>query len=152
MLSLPKTIILCFGAFNFSQATQRADKSVVQLGLMVAESIDCPFPYFPIPYGCWCGITLPYPPAHEEPIDEFDANCKVHDHCYDAAVETGCDWLDEYVWAYDWKWDGSEIICSEDQDPCQKMMCECDKGVAGALKVAAEKLGCPESDPGCPDP
>ena len=26
---------------------------IVQLGLMVAEVINCPFPYFPIPYGCW---------------------------------------------------------------------------------------------------
>ena len=26
---------------------------IAQLGLMVAEVINCPFPYFPIPYGCW---------------------------------------------------------------------------------------------------
>ena len=26
---------------------------VLQLALMVAETIDCGFPYFPIPYGCW---------------------------------------------------------------------------------------------------
>ena len=33
-----------------------------------------------------CGITLPYPPAHEEPIDIFDAQCKTHDICYDQAL------------------------------------------------------------------
>ena len=27
-----------------------------------------------------------------------------------------------------------QVICSEDQDICQKLMCECDKGVAYALR------------------
>ncbi|XP_023342172.1 phospholipase A2 isoform X2 [Eurytemora carolleeae] len=127
-------------------------RSIIQLALMVAESIDCSFPYFPIPYGCWCGITIPYPPVHEEPVDEFDATCKVHDHCYDDAVEYGCDWLDEYVWSYDWDFDENNVItCSEDQDICQKMMCNCDKAVAEALKETAAEYGCPASDPGCPE-
>ena len=57
--------------------------ALINLASMAIEYIPCGFPYFPIPYGCWCGITLPYPPAHEEPIDSFDAKCKTHDICYD---------------------------------------------------------------------
>ena len=53
---------------------------------MAVEYIPCSFPYFPIPYGCWCGITIPYPPAHEEPIDQFDAKCKTHDICYEESL------------------------------------------------------------------
>jgi hypothetical protein len=44
---------------------------------MAARYINCPFPYFPIPYGCYCGITI-VPPDHP-PIDEYDASCMVHD-------------------------------------------------------------------------
>ena len=68
---------------------------------MVATSLDCPFPYFPIPYGCWCGLG-PYQPNPHRPIDEFDAACKEHDLCYDEAVASGCDVFDEYFWNYSW--------------------------------------------------
>ena len=52
---------------------------------MAISYIPCSFPYFPIPYGCWCGITVPFPPNHDEPIDNFDEKCKVHDYCYEDA-------------------------------------------------------------------
>ena len=51
---------------------------------MAVSYIPCSFPYFPIPYGCWCGISVPFPPKHE-PIDNFDEKCKVHDYCYEDA-------------------------------------------------------------------
>ena len=47
---------------------------------MATKVIKCPLPVFPIPYGCWCGITLSKDPG--DPIDDFDAACMVHDQCY----------------------------------------------------------------------
>ena len=52
---------------------------------MAAQYMPCPFPYFPIPYGCWCGITIPWPARHD-PIDTFDEKCKIHDYCYEDAI------------------------------------------------------------------
>ena len=58
--------------------------------------------YFPIPYGCWCGITENWPPL-SEPIDQFDAACKVHDYCYNNATkELGCTEFDRYGRFYNW--------------------------------------------------
>ena len=31
-------------------------------------------------------IFCNHSPAHEEPIDTFDAQCKIHDICYDRAL------------------------------------------------------------------
>ena len=52
---------------------------------MAVHYIPCDFPVFPIPYGCWCGITVPFPAKHE-PIDIFDEQCKIHDYCYEDAL------------------------------------------------------------------
>jgi hypothetical protein len=67
---------------------------------------------FPIPYGCWCGITDPFP-AEGDPIDNYDQHCKNHDYCYVEGIEQlGCTVLDEYVWLYDWdKVDGKVGPC-----------------------------------------
>lgn len=81
---------------------------------MVAEYIPCPFPYFPIPYGCWCGITIPFPPLHEEPVDVFDAQCKSHDYCYEEVnAEQGCNLLDNYFWSYEWHLIKGEVLILE---------------------------------------
>ncbi len=44
---------------------------------MAAAYIPCDFPYFPIPYGCFCGITITLP-VHP-PVDAFDESCMIHD-------------------------------------------------------------------------
>eukprot|EP00093_Oithona_nana_P002043 02043.XXX_36226_37015_1 [CDS] Oithona nana genome sequencing. len=116
---------------------------------MAVSYIPCSFPYFPIPYGCWCGISVPFPPKHE-PIDNFDEKCKVHDYCYEDAYPQGCDILDAYVWDYDWKIENNTIVCDANQDFCQKMICECDAKVISALAEECINAGCPESNPGCP--
>ncbi len=77
--------------------------------------------------------------------------CGEHDHCYDDGIAAGCDWLDEYVWSYDWLVDeNKEVTCAEDQEFCQKFFCNCDKEVAYALRDKVAELGCPKSNPGCP--
>ena len=63
--------------FNFSYFT-----ALVNLIAMAYEYLPC---LFPIPYGCWCGITIPFP-AQNDPIDEYDALCKSHDYCYEEGI------------------------------------------------------------------
>ena len=75
---------------------------------MAATHIPCDFPYFPIPYGCWCGITLPWPSPYK-PIDDLDEACKSHDWCYEAAADEGCSIWDEYVFNYKWHDDNGEV-------------------------------------------
>ena len=72
------------------------------MAVMMAKITKCPFPYLPVPYGCWCGPTIPWPQT-EDPIDKVDALCKTHDYCYeDAEINLGCDILDEYILPYKW--------------------------------------------------
>jgi len=54
--------------------------ALINLGAMTAAYVPCPFPYFPIPYGCYCGITITPPP--QPPIDIFDQECKDHDQVF----------------------------------------------------------------------
>ena len=68
---------------------------------MAASHIPCDFPYFPIPYGCWCGITLPWPSPWKA-VDDFDSSCKTHDYCYEDANALGCGVMDDYVYLYSW--------------------------------------------------
>ena len=75
--------------------------ALINLSLMAAEHIPCDFPYFPLPYGCWCGITYPFP-SPWKPVDSFDATCKTHDFCYEDANSAGCGVMDDYVWNYKW--------------------------------------------------
>ena len=59
--------------------------AILNLASMAVQYMPCPSPYFPIPYGCWCGITIPFPARHD-PIDTFDEKCKIHDYCYEDAI------------------------------------------------------------------
>ena len=71
---------------------------------MAAEHIPCDYTWWHISYGCWCGITIPFP-SPWKPIDTFDAACKTHDYCYQDTQDNDtldCDILDEYVWNYKW--------------------------------------------------
>ena len=56
--------------------------ALVNLVAMAYAYLPC---YFPIPYGCWCGITIPFP-AQNDPVDEYDALCKSHDFCYEDGI------------------------------------------------------------------
>ena len=68
--------------------------------MMASQTLPCSFP---LPYGCWCGPTSPFPAPHP-PVDAFDAACRDHDYCYaDAEAGEGqCGFLDEFVWLYQW--------------------------------------------------
>ncbi|CAJ0559608.1 unnamed protein product, partial [Mesorhabditis spiculigera] len=82
-------------------------------------------------YGCWCGIGG----AHE-PVDGIDACCKVHDKCYDAAVDAKVcyDTAWEYVDDYSWKCENGTAICTDTSSPCKVALCACDKAVVECWK------------------
>ena len=44
-----------------------------------------------------------------------------------------------------------QIVCEEEQDFCQKYICECDKAVIMALAEETKESGCPDGNPGCPN-
>ena len=45
-----------------------------------------------------------------------------------------------------------KITCDEDQNFCQKFICECDAKVIKSLAEETQISGCPPKNPGCPDP
>ncbi len=123
--------------------------ALLNLASMMWNVLPC---IFPIPYGCWCGITIPFP-APEDPIDEYDATCKTHDFCYEDGALLNCTSLDEYVWLYSWDLtDDGRVVCDAfNNDACQQHFCECDRDVTHGLAALVEQLGggeCPVN-PGC---
>ena len=75
---------------------------------MAKKVVPCPFPYMPVPYGCYCGITLGKP--NSGPIDDFDELCKRHDKCYARVEQRGCrSTYDEYIAPYSWELIGNKV-------------------------------------------
>nr|AHJ09588.1 phospholipase A2 [Trimeresurus cardamomensis] len=70
-------------------------------------------------YGCFCGKG-----GHGRPQDATDRCCFVHDCCYGRV--NGCDPKDDF---YTYREENGNIVCEED-NPCTKEICECDKDAA----------------------
>ena len=133
------------------EATPKNQFKTTNLLGMAMHFIDCPTA-IPNKYGCWCGLTIPFPAPHD-PVDHIDGLCKVHDYCYADALKSGCTALDEYVWPYQWEVSDAGIIkCAKNQARCQRAICQCDKKVVEGLAVYTKKNGCLIRDPGCPTP
>ena len=129
-------------------APRKQFKTTTLLG-MAMHFIDCPNA-IPNKYGCWCGLTIPFPAPHE-PVDHIDGLCKVHDYCYADALKSGCTALDEYVLPYQWEVSNAGTIkCAKNQARCQRAICQCDKKVVEGLATYTKKNGCLINDPGCP--
>ena len=75
---------------------------------MATAVSPCPFPYMPVPYGCYCGLTFGKPDY--DPVDDFDELCKHHDECYEEVEQGGCkSAYDEYIAPYSWELNGSTV-------------------------------------------
>ena len=59
-------------------------------------------------YGCYCGVNTDLS-ENNPTMDEIDAICKVHDHCWaeaekmDICKGQSAPWKEGYVWSYDEK-------------------------------------------------
>lgn len=128
------SLLLCLVITIKGEANNRREKlkSIANLGVMAATHIPCSYPYFPIPYGCWCGPTRPWPSPFK-PIDEFDEICKSHDWCYQDAIETKCLYWEVYLLNYKWHDENGKIICDQSNNSCQMKVCQCDKDLIDSL-------------------
>nr|Q800C1.1 RecName: Full=Acidic phospholipase A2 Cvv-E6h; Short=svPLA2; AltName: Full=Phosphatidylcholine 2-acylhydrolase; Flags: Precursor [Crotalus viridis viridis]AAO93140.1 phospholipase A2 [Crotalus viridis viridis] len=70
-------------------------------------------------YGCYCGWG-----GHGLPQDATDRCCFVHDCCYGKATD-----CNPKTVSYTYSVKNGEIIC-EDDDPCKRQVCECDRVAA----------------------
>lgn len=77
---------------------------------MAEAIVPCPAPFMPVPYGCYCGITLTDP--HRPPVDAFDGLCQRHDRCYGRVEKdiAGCKGaINEYLAPYNWNMEYGKV-------------------------------------------
>ncbi|OBS80817.1 hypothetical protein A6R68_20999, partial [Neotoma lepida] len=78
--------------------------------------------------GCYCAFVYwNYRSA------DLDRCCQSHDHCYAQVkkLET-CKFLirNPYSSHYSYSCSGKEITCSDENDPCEALICNCDRQAA----------------------
>ncbi|KFO25296.1 Otoconin-90 [Fukomys damarensis] len=77
-------------------------------------------------YGCACRFEM-----EGQPVDESDSCCFQHRRCYEEAAEMDC-LQDPAKLSADVDCVGKQITC-ESKDPCERLLCTCDKAAIECL-------------------
>lgn len=107
-----------------SRRVSRRKRSIGQFGDMIRAVVQREALYYNN-YGNHCGFQGGDLPI----VDEVDRCCYTHDRCYIAADAGPCSshWVGASFIRYTWSWDGQTLQCDEDDDPCRRTACLCDK-------------------------
>ncbi|XP_032898926.1 phospholipase A2-like [Amblyraja radiata] len=75
-------------------------------------------------YGCNCGFG-----GARNSVDQLDTCCWEHDKCYREAKANHCRYLIDspYIELYDYSCSGNTISCSNNNNPCETDICNCDR-------------------------
>ncbi|KAK9522403.1 hypothetical protein VZT92_018871 [Zoarces viviparus] len=107
------------------------NRNVLQFRTMIICAQPDSWPLFDYAdYGCYCGLG-----GSGTPVDDVDRCCEVHDQCYgDAMQHDDCvPILDNpYTKVYSYRCDEANktFTCLNDNNPCEKFICECDRNAA----------------------
>uniref|UniRef100_A0A8C5L4Z1 Phospholipase A2 n=1 Tax=Jaculus jaculus TaxID=51337 RepID=A0A8C5L4Z1_JACJA len=96
--------------------------------LELAGTLSCVGPRSPmayVNYGCYCGLG-----GHGQPRDAVDWCCHRHDCCYSQAEKAGCS---PKIQRYPWQCIDRQVQCGPAENPCQELLCKCDKEIAHCL-------------------
>ncbi|XP_061422278.1 neutral phospholipase A2 3-like [Lethenteron reissneri] len=145
-------------AFIFTQAGGHSShaaspvkerRNILQFGRL----IECVVGIYPLEYngyGCYCGMG-----GHGRPVDKTDWCCHAHDCCYGKAIKAGCN---PYMKYYNYECNSMQATCSQQNDECAKLVCECDLQAARCFRsaqfdnnfVAWPNENCHGATPACP--
>jgi len=157
-----------------------SDRSVVEF-LNIAGGVlspMCPFSSYSklTNYGCFCGLTLDWPPKSNKTMDSFDEICFEHDWCYTRAEKACSSWPALMVtFDYDFKeemvkasensaeYNRVTAYCKEQSGSwfgqtadCKAKVCQCDVEFANSVRQLVEgpvadggEFNCPAENPGC---
>ncbi|KRZ58157.1 5-methylcytosine rRNA methyltransferase NSUN4 [Trichinella nativa] len=131
------------GILDYLCYTNSAENSLPNLGCMVECTAHVDGMIYYNNYGCYCGFG-----GSGTPVDEIDNCCKIHDECYDSAVDSGIcgKWEQYYIWYY-WQCNDGNPTCSSDKNKskCAQALCNCDRQIAiclGKQPVPKDKKQC----------
>ncbi|XP_036420538.1 phospholipase A2-like [Colossoma macropomum] len=125
------TLLLLSVSWPVCLGSVRVSRSLLELsGLMKCSTGRHALAY--TVYGCYCGLG-----GQGWPRDTADWCCHKHDCCYAKAVDKGCNSKSD---RYRWSCGTYEQDCADVDDPCEKMLCVCDRDAARCLKKAPYNL------------